>query len=164
MNEQAGLSTDLLLHHPEAIGQLARGFEAQWPQWYGPGGPGDATADLHTFARQDGLPLGVVVLSEGRVCGVAALKAQSIDAFAHWGPWAAAGYVLPTLRGQGLGAALLRGLVQEAARQGHGTVYCGTATAQRLLEREGWAWCAEADQHGQRVQIYKVNTLADDRL
>lgn len=164
MSEQAGLSTDLLLHHPAAIAQLALGFEAQWPQWYGPGGPGDATADLHAFARQDGLPLGVVVLSAGQVCGVAALKAQSIDAFAHWGPWAAAGYVLPALRGQGLGAALLRGLVQEAARQGHDTVYCGTASAQRLLEREGWAWCAEADQNGQRVQVYKVSTFADDQL
>jgi GNAT superfamily N-acetyltransferase len=157
-NHAMRVHTDLLTHHRDALPALAQGFIQQWPQWYGPGGPGDATADLHAFARQEGLPLGVVVLSEGRVCGVAALKAQSIDAFAHWGPWAAAGYVLPALRGQGLGAALLRGLVQEAARQGHDTVYCGTATAQRLLEREGWAWCGEADQNGHQVAVYKALT------
>ena len=150
--------TGLLSHHLDAMPALAQGFIQEWSQWYGPDGRGDASADLQAFAQEDGLPLGVVVLNEGQVCGVAALKAQSIDAFAHWAPWAAAGYVLPAWRGQGLGAALLRGLVQEAARQGHEAVYCGTATAQRLLEREGWAWCAEANQNGHLVQVYKFLT------
>ncbi|WP_396269124.1 GNAT family N-acetyltransferase [Ideonella sp.] len=152
------MRTALLAHHPEAFAELAQGFEAQWPDWYGASGRGDALADLHTFARTSGLPLGVVVLDGPVVCGVAALKAQSIDAFAHWGPWAAAGYVSPEKRGQGLGAILLRGLVQEAARQGHEAVYCGTATATRLLEREGWRWCAEAKQNESLVQVYRINT------
>lgn len=150
--------TGLLADHLGALPALAQGFEAQWPDWYGASGRGDALADLQAFARISGLPLGVVVLDGPVVCGVAALKAQSIDAFEHWGPWAAAGYVTPEKRGQGLGAILLRGLVQEAARQGHEAVYCGTATAQRLLEREGWDWCAEADQNGHPVQVYKVLT------
>jgi GNAT superfamily N-acetyltransferase len=155
------IRTALLVDHLEALPPLAQGFEAQWPDWYGASGPGDALADLQSFARRTGLPLGVVVLDGPVVCGVAALKAQSIDAFAHRGPWAAAGYVTPEKRGQGLGAVLLRGLVQEAARQGHDAVYCGTATATRLLEREGWRWCGEAAQNESVVQVYKVFTLKD---
>ena len=35
-----------LADRPELIDQLVLAYEAAWPGWYGPGGRGDARADL----------------------------------------------------------------------------------------------------------------------
>ncbi len=92
--------------HASAIAALAEAFRAEWPAWYGPGGPGDADADLHAFANADGaLPVGVMAQGPtGQPVGVAALKAKSIPSHAHLTRWASAGWVLPACRGQGVGA------------------------------------------------------------
>ena len=100
--------------HPEALLELTWLFEAEWPSWYGTGGPGCAADDLLAFAAATGLPFGVVALQHGEVCGVAALKAESIPSHRHLSPWAAAGLVKPSLRGRGIGAALLAALEEQA--------------------------------------------------
>ena len=70
-----------LAAHPEALPLLATWFKAEWPAWYGPGGPGNAEHDLREFASGAGLPLGIVAFCAGAVCGVAALKAHSIESY-----------------------------------------------------------------------------------
>jgi GNAT superfamily N-acetyltransferase len=129
-----------LREHPEFVAELARLFEQEWPEWYGASRRGDAMQDLSAFANPEGvLPVGVVALSEaGQPCGVAALKASSIAEYSHLSPWAAAGFVLPRLRGQGIGASLLSALLVEANRLGYSSVYCATSTAKSLLHRVGW--------------------------
>jgi GNAT superfamily N-acetyltransferase len=129
-----------LRHHCEFVSELARRFEQEWPEWYGPSGTGNATQDLSAFANPEGVfPVGVIALSAAsQLCGIAALKAKGIAQFSHLSPWAAAGYVLPELRGRGIGAALVGALLVEARRLGYDTVYCATSTAGSLLQREGW--------------------------
>ncbi|MGH8607612.1 MAG: GNAT family N-acetyltransferase [Gammaproteobacteria bacterium] len=51
-----------------------------------------------------------MALRHGRVCGIAALKAESIASHRHLSPWAAAGLVKPSERGRGIGAQLLAAL------------------------------------------------------
>lgn len=48
----------------------------------------------------------------------------------EWPGWAAAGFVLPSHRGKGIGASLLRALAAHAKSVGFQVVYCGTSTAQ----------------------------------
>ncbi|MEP7084852.1 MAG: GNAT family N-acetyltransferase, partial [Betaproteobacteria bacterium] len=62
--------------HPEALPTLVRWYEAEWPAWYR-SGRGDARRDLESYSNQGSLPVGVVALRAGTVCGVAALKAES---------------------------------------------------------------------------------------
>ena len=144
-----------LAAHPEAMPLLAAAFKAEWPAWYGPGGPGNAEHDLADFANGTGLPLGVVAFRAGAVCGVAALKAQSIPSHAHLSPWAAAGWVDPSLRQQGIGAVLLAALEAEAAALGHPFIYCGTSTAASLLERSGWSLLETVLHDNQALGIYR---------
>src|SRR6185436_20017790 len=101
----------------------------EWPDWYRPGGQGHAAHDLREFADPSGrLPVGVIALSTSRKpLGVAALRAKSIPKFSHLTPWATALYVLPELRGQGIGAMLLSALLTEARRLEFKSVYCATS-------------------------------------
>jgi GNAT superfamily N-acetyltransferase len=150
----AELSIELLAEYPEAIGQLCEWFEAEWPEWYGPGGRGSALQDLQAYANQGSLPVGVVALKEGRVCGVAALKAESMASHSHLLPWAAAGLVHPAMRGQGIGSLLLGELEKQARKLGFGSIYCGTSTAQSLLQRCGWRLIDNIIHEGKELGIY----------
>lgn len=149
------LTISPLAEHLQAVPELATWFKTEWPHWYGPGGPGDAESDLLAYANHGSLPLGVIAFLDDKLCGVAALKAQSLPSQPHLSPWAAAGFVVPSLRGRGVGAALLCALEREAASLGFTRMYCGTGTAASLLVRSGWAFIEMTVREGQEIAIYE---------
>ena len=54
-----------LRQRPKFCTFFVQQFESEWPQWYGPGGQGNARKDLKAFANPDGnLPVGVVALDD----------------------------------------------------------------------------------------------------
>src|SRR5688572_9185546 len=108
-----------LARHRHLVPLVAHWFVQEWPGWYGPGGRGDAAADVAAFARSETeLPVGVVAFAGGEPVGAGALKPDSIPSHTHLAPWAAAGFVLPHFRGRGVGAQLLAGITQRAAQLG----------------------------------------------
>jgi GNAT superfamily N-acetyltransferase len=131
------ISIEPLASHPQTIPILCEWFEAQWPDHYGPGGKGSALQDLKACANQGSLPVGMVALQARRICGVAALRAQSIESHSHLLPWAAAGLVHPSMRGRGIGGLLLGALEDQARKLGFERIYCATRSAHRLLQRRG---------------------------
>jgi GNAT superfamily N-acetyltransferase len=145
--------------HRELAPTVAAWLLAEWPGWYGPSGEGALASDVAAFAASaQHLPVGLLAFCNGQAVGFCALKAHSIPSHAHLGPWAAAGVVLPAQRGQGLGAAMLRGLVVHAHALGHAKVYCGTSTAVSLLQREGWVEIETTTHAGQPLSIFCVET------
>lgn len=150
-----GITIALLADHPSATDDLRRLFESEWSDYYGPGGPGDAAADLVAFCSRDALPVGVVALHEGRAIGVAALKAASIDGYPQFTPWAAAALVAPDWRRRGVGARLIAALEEQACRRGDAAIYTGTATAQSLMRRLGWEYLETARHRGEEVAMFR---------
>ena len=144
-----------LASHPEALPELCRLLEAEWPSWYGPGGQGCAHEDLSAFSAPTGLPFGVVAVQGGEVCGIAALKAESIPSHRHLRPWAAAGLVKPALRGHGIGSMLLARLEQQARIEGFAEIHCATATAESLLQRRHWQLVERVTHEGQDLGVYR---------
>jgi GNAT superfamily N-acetyltransferase len=150
-----------LANHREHVPFLASWFVRQWPDWYGPGGRGDALGDLRAFAASASeIPCGLVVLQGNAPVGVGALKAESLPSHRHLGPWASAGFVLPSHRGRGHGAMLLRALVQHAGALGHGRVYCATATAESLLRRNGWSEVERVEHEGKPLTVFSTPAVS----
>jgi len=145
-----------MAEHRALLPLVAEWFVSEWPNWYGPGGPGDVSADLTAFAAsQTVLPVGVIAFLEGRPVGAGALKAESIASHKHLSPWAVAGYVAPEFRGQGIGAALLASLVAQGRLIGYEAIYCGTSTAQRLLMRCGWQAVESTVVEGRPLTVFR---------
>jgi GNAT superfamily N-acetyltransferase len=149
------ISIEPLAAHQEALPTLRDWFEAEWRSYYGPGGRGNALQDLAAYANTGKLPVGLVDLRHGRVCGLAALKAESIATHSHLRPWAAAGFVPASLRGQGIGARLLDGLEEQARLLGFSRIYCATGTSATLLERGGWRFMDSVVHEGEHLLIYR---------
>ncbi|MGH9794559.1 MAG: GNAT family N-acetyltransferase [Candidatus Acidiferrales bacterium] len=144
-----------LADHPEAVPVLKEWFETEWADYYGPTGPGDAEQDLIAYSSREKLPVGLVAFCEGRLCGIAALKPDSIGTHTHLRPWAAAGLVTPRFRRRGIGASLVSALEDAARDLGYSTIYCGTSTAIGLLKRNGWELMERVRYNGENVSIYQ---------
>jgi GNAT superfamily N-acetyltransferase len=138
---------------------LSSWFVREWPEWYGPGGRGNAVADLTAFSTAaSALPVGFIALENNVPVGVMALKAESLPTHRHYCPWAAAGLVLPSHRGRGIGAQLLGVLVQKARELGYPRIYCGTATAVSLLRRGDWSELETIEHEGEAIVIFSKAT------
>lgn len=148
------LRIEYLADHPQAVPLVRRWFETQWADYYGPGGPGNAEQDLLRYSSREALPIGVVGLLDARVCGIAALRRDSIDTHRHLSPWVAALMVSPEFRCRGIGTSLVRAAAQIARELGFPAVYCATSTANGLLEREGWSLLGRASFEVQAGSIY----------
>ena len=151
-----------LAQHRDLVPLLSSWFVEEWPEWYGPGGRGSAVGDLTAFARsQSRLPVGLIALENSAPVGVVALKPESLPTHRHLSPWAGAGLVLPSHRGRGIGAQLLKALVQQAVTLGYPRVYCGTATAVSLLRRSGWSELETTEHEGEAIVIFSKATAAN---
>jgi len=149
------LHISYLADHLDAVPVLKQWFETAWADYYGPAGPGDAEQDLIAYSNREKLPVGLVAFCEGQLCGIAALKPDSISTHTHLYPWAAAGFVVPRFRRRGIGAKLVSALEDVARALGYSTIYCGTSTAISLLKRHEWQFMERVRYHGEDVSIYQ---------
>ena len=153
------LTFEPLCHRRELRPLISDWLRTEWPAWYGVDGPGDVARDVDAFAADlTTLPIGLVVFCNGVPVGFGALKKESIASHRHLSPWAAAGYVLPAHRRRGIGAELLRALVELGAKLGFERIYCATATAASLMERSGWVLQEEIIHAGAPLRIYWRST------
>jgi GNAT superfamily N-acetyltransferase len=113
-------------------------------------------SDLAQFAAtEDTLPIGMLLFSGGSPVGAGALKAESISTHRHLRPWATAGYIVPELRRRGVGAVLLRALVEHANGLGFQHAYCATSSAASLLTRLS-CQVIEVTQHdGKSLTVFR---------
>ena len=81
---------------------------------------------LHEASSPERVPLCLVALHEAAVVGAINLVHSDDDNHPEWTPWLAGLVVAPSWRGQGVGSALVLGLLAEARRLGLPRVYFGT--------------------------------------
>jgi len=128
-----------LSDNEEAIPVLVSWFENVWPDHYGPGGPGDAAADLRECCTGDPLPFALLALDgSGAPVGTAALKREWLGSERHPGPWLAALLVAPAHRGAGVARALVAAIEDAARYLGYVSLYAAMEADSDLLTRRSW--------------------------
>lgn len=148
----------LLVDHPQVQGTVAQWLVSSWPAWYGREGHdglANALGEVLRYSQADALPLGIVATVDGMPCAFGALKRDLVPGFEHAQPWLGAGYVVPSMRGLGLGLRMVGALELHAARLGFTDVWCATSTAGSLMQRAGWSGAGTSELGGQGVGVFQ---------
>ena len=159
-----GIVIQHLAIRQDLIETVKRWFISEWPEYYGPGGSGDAESDLDKYAAVNTLPLGLVASLDGEPCGFAALKTDPFPSHPDLLPWAGAAYVRPSMRRKGIGRRLLLALEPESLALGHKKIYSATSTSASLLERCGWKLLENVTYENEIVGIYEKELKPESRL
>ena len=117
---------DHLFNHPEHIPLVATWIYDEF--WAGkPGSSVETFVALLRDARDpDRIPLSLLALVDGRPAGTVNLIHSDSPSRPHLHPWLAALFVVPELRSQGIGQALVRALLAEARRLRVPELFLGT--------------------------------------
>lgn len=144
------MKTVALHQRPDLVDQAAALMQDTWPGHYGPDGSGDARCDLQKRCRQQGLPFGLLALSDdGSVAGLGALDVHSYGASPGEDLWLIGLCTRPDQRKIGVGTMIARALMDHARRSGQTHIFTTTHTAAGLLEQLGWQRLRDfEDAHG----------------
>jgi GNAT superfamily N-acetyltransferase len=145
-----------LSDRPELIDQLALAYEAWSPRWYGPGGRGDARADLRARAGGAALPLGLVAAEGPLAVGTCALAGESMSRSGEFGAWLVGLWVAAGYRRRGIALDLVRAAAAEARRLGLRELRAGTATAASVFERAGWTRGGPIVHDGEDGEVFAL--------
>jgi len=153
------LNIELLADHPEAISILKKLFESEWEPYYGASGPGDAETDLRKSANRTELPIAVVAMIDGNVCGTAALKMESVTTYPDYYPWLAGLLVAPEYRRQGIGEQLIIKIEELAKKLNYKEIYVGTGEKSGMsevtLDKRNWEFIDKSEYFVSEASVYR---------
>jgi GNAT superfamily N-acetyltransferase len=147
--------------HREALAQVGRWH---WDEW----GSADPNGSLQSWtkalegkATREGIPLTLLAYVDGRLVGAVSLIDHDMPDrgdLAGLTPWVAGTYVVPEMRGEGVGSALMRRVAEEAKRLSIDRVYLYTAHASEFYDGLGWTRELETWYEGELVTVMSLST------
>jgi len=153
------LIIELLADHPEALPTLKKLFETEWEPYYGVEGPGDAETDIKNSANHAELPIAVVAIVNGSICGTAALKMESVTTYPDYFPWLAGLLVAPGYHRQGIDEILIAKIEELAKQLGYKEIYVGTGDKSGMseitLNKRNWEFIDKSDYFVSKATVYK---------
>ena len=128
-----------LRQRPAAIDLIAPWHFAEWEALFPARTLADFSAELALCLSETTLPQTWLLLdSTGEIVGTGSLLVHDMATNQELSPWLANIYLRPDMRGQGLGAWLVRQLMQQAALLKIKTLYLFTEDQQAFYQRLGW--------------------------
>ncbi|MBC8258073.1 MAG: GNAT family N-acetyltransferase [SAR324 cluster bacterium] len=153
------LIIELIADHPEALAVLKGLFESEWEPYYGASGAGDAETDIKNSANRTELPIAVVAIFDGNICGTAALKMESVTTYPDFFPWLAGLLVAPEYRRQGIGEQLIIEIEKLAKQLGYENIYVGTGEKSGMseitLDKRNWKYVDKSEYFVSEASVYK---------
>lgn len=143
---------------PQHIPQLAAWHHEQW-SYLNPG----KTLEHRIEKMRDHLepaPLPrtfVAVAAHGLPMGSASLVAHDMDTHPELTPWLASVFVAPIHRQKGIGAALVRAVMEAAREAGIATLYLFTPDQEAFYRALGWRTLSQERYRGDDVTIMQVD-------
>jgi len=138
---------------------LARWHYDQWGPLTGAGSFDGYVALLSEAAASSTVPSVLVAAADGELLGSANLVASDLPLRPEMTPWLAQLFVKPSRRRDGVGAALVRAVLQRARQCGYGRVYLYTSgTLPQYYSRLGWRFVERLEylQRERTVMDYDV--------
>jgi len=127
-----------LLDHPEFLPIVAAWHHGEWAYIR----PGDTLEARQKRLRSEcgrcGVPTTLIALSEDQPIGSISLLAEDMDTHPELTPWLASLYVIPSKRRQGVGAALVKRLIEEARQLAFQRLYLYTPSEEKFYKSLGW--------------------------
>ena len=147
------IEISLLADRPDLIDQLVEGYQDWSPTWYGPGGRGDARADLAARVQRDAIPCGIVAAEGPLAVGTCALAAmRGLHPQAHQ-PGAGLQGLGDGFARQGVASRMVKAAEAQAAALRIGEVRVGTVAA-AIFQRAGWVHHGAALHDGRLIEMF----------
>jgi N-acetylglutamate synthase-like GNAT family acetyltransferase len=128
-----------LCQRPAAIDLIAPWHFAEWGALFPDRSLADFAAELALCLGEQHLPATWLLLDDaGDVVGTGSLLLQDMTTNQELSPWLANIYLLPEVRGQGLGTWLVQQLMLQATQLAIPKLYLFTEDQQAFYQRLGW--------------------------
>lgn len=144
---------EYLADRPDLVTPLARLHFSQWGYLRPDESLEGRITRLVAACGRGGVPSVLVGLEDGALAGSAMLVAHDMDARPDLTPWLAGLFVVPELRGRGLGAVLAAGVEDLARAAGIERLHLYTFDLQAYYARSGWTPIEHARYLGHEVTI-----------
>jgi GNAT superfamily N-acetyltransferase len=152
---------DYLADHQDAIPTLAEWHHHQF-RHLSPGSTVERCGSrLRAQPGRRQIPTTVVALADGQPLGSASLVAHDMAIRPELSPWLATVFVAPEYRRQGIGASLVRRIVEEAAALGAERLYLYTPDKEGFYSRRGWRTVERVDYRDHHVAVMAYDIGAD---
>ncbi|WP_434362610.1 GNAT family N-acetyltransferase [Parasalinivibrio latis] len=146
-----------LTEQPDVIPVIAKWHFDEWGHLY----PGETLADfvqgLHQCLDDSLVPVTWLLVDEQNVVGTASLVEQDMETNIELGPWLANVYLIPAIRGQGIGSWLIREVMSLAKQRGISELVLFTEGQSWFYETLGWQVLKTETYHGETVSVMGVN-------
>lgn len=108
------------------------------------------------------IPTTIIAMENGQPLGSVSLLEDDMDSHMHLSPWLASLFVVPQRRGQGIGAMLVKRLVEEAGKLTIPRLYLYTPSAEKFYASLGWSVLERTDYAGKPAIIMAYDLLGAD--
>ena len=144
---------DSIADHLERVDLIARWYYDEW-------GHLDPEGSLESWTKglRERIPTTYVALEGETPLGSVTLTEHDMLTRPDLSPWLSGMYVIPERRGQGIGGALVRHAVNQAAGMGVERLYLYTHPARDFYRKLGWQDLEEDVYEGRRVTIMTIET------
>jgi GNAT superfamily N-acetyltransferase len=153
------MDIEYLAERPEFIPTLARWHYHEWGHLR----PGDSVEArilrLQGWCGRGRVPLTVIAVSNDELLGSASLIEHDMDSRLDLTPWLAGVFVAPQHRRKGIGAALVRRILDEATPLHISKLYLYTLDSTAFYANLGWSWLEHTFYRGKEVSIMSYSTI-----
>jgi GNAT superfamily N-acetyltransferase len=153
-----------LVDHQDFIPTLADWHHKEWAYLRTGESLESRTARLRGCCRHRDIPTVVIAFTDSTLLGSAMLIAHDMDTRMELSPWLAGVFVASDQRRRGIGAALVRRVIQEASGLGVQRLYLYTPGGEQFYARRGWLVVERTSYRGADVVVMSLDVLPNIAL
>jgi N-acetylglutamate synthase-like GNAT family acetyltransferase len=156
------MTIEYLADYPAALPILAEWQHREWGHLRAGDTVEKRRARLEGFSNRDRIPLTVVALDNSEVLGSASLIAHDMETRMELTPWLASVFVGEQHRRKGIGAELVRRIMNEAGKLDVPLLYLYTVHSEKFYAALGWTLQERTSYREQEVVIMTYSPTRTD--